>query len=137
MDQSRVVLDTNVVVSAVLKIMGPEAEIRRLVALRQLEFCVSSPILREYDQVLSRPKFSHLDQQKKAHLLSVLRDAATLFAPTRRLSAYLHEPDNRSFECAQAAFAQFLVTGNQRHFPARWKSTCIVNARGLLDAIHA
>jgi predicted nucleic acid-binding protein len=50
-----------------------------------------------------------------------------------------HEPDNRFLECAELAGAEFLVTGNKRHFPIDWKPSKIVNARefitetGLLD----
>jgi len=32
-----------------------------------------------------------------------------------------------------AAEADYLITGNRRHFPARWKQTSIVNAREFLE----
>ena len=57
-----------------------------------------------------------------------LRAAALVLEPAFRLAACPHEPDNRFLECAEAAQADYLVTGNQRHFPARWKITTIVNA---------
>jgi hypothetical protein len=40
-----------------------------------------------------------------------------------------------SWECAQAAAAHYLVTGNARDFPAAWVSTKIVTARQFLDAV--
>jgi predicted nucleic acid-binding protein len=43
--------------------------------------------------------------------------------------------DNKFLECAQAAGADYLVTGNKRHFPKRWGKTKVVNARELLDLI--
>jgi len=36
-------------------------------------------------------------------------------------------------ECAQAARADYLVTGNLKHFPTSWTETRIVTARWLLD----
>ena len=58
-----------------------------------------------------------------------------MFTPgiTHRIST--HEPDNRFLECAEAAAADFLVTGNTRHFPKSWKTTKIVNARQFLDVL--
>jgi hypothetical protein len=38
-------------------------------------------------------------------------------------------------ECAETASANFLVTGNKRHFPKHWKNTQVVNARELLGMI--
>jgi uncharacterized protein len=46
------------------------------------------------------------------------------------------DPDDDCFlECAEAAQADFLITGNKRHFPKRWKGTEIVNAREFLTSI--
>jgi predicted nucleic acid-binding protein len=41
--------------------------------------------------------------------------------------------DNRFIECAEGAKADYLVTGNKRHFPKRWRQTTVVNARELLE----
>jgi uncharacterized protein len=38
-------------------------------------------------------------------------------------------------ECAEAGEADFLVTGNKRHFPAHWGKTRVVNARELITTI--
>jgi predicted nucleic acid-binding protein len=73
--------------------------------------------------------------QEVAHFLTRLRSASILVAPTHRVSASPDEPDNRFLECAEAAGADFLVTGNKRHFPKRWKTTEVVNARELLGMI--
>jgi hypothetical protein len=41
-----------------------------------------------------------------------------------------------TFKCAQAAQADYLVTGNLRHFPETWQSTRIVSPRRLLEVIQ-
>jgi predicted nucleic acid-binding protein len=43
--------------------------------------------------------------------------------------------DNVFLECAEAAQADYLVTGNQRHFPERWKKTKVIGARELIEFI--
>jgi predicted nucleic acid-binding protein len=68
-------------------------------------------------------------------LLNLLASEAILVTPTNRLDVSPDEPDNRVLECAEAATADFLVTGNKRHFPKRWKNTGVVNARELFDLL--
>lgn len=43
--------------------------------------------------------------------------------------------DNIFIECADSARADYLVTGNLRHFPKFWKSTKVINSRELLGII--
>ena len=84
----------------------------------------------------SKP-YPHLkfDPTEITHFLECLSSASALFDPTHTVSASPDEPDNRFLECAEAAGADFLVTGNKRHFPKRWKRTEVVNARELLGMI--
>lgn len=49
--------------------------------------------------------------------------------PTRRIEAAKDPDDDIFIECADAARADFLITGNRRHFPAFWKCTKIVTPR--------
>lgn len=131
MTRRSVVLDTNVLVSAVIKFTGPEAHTVDLVATRDLSVHVSELILREYHDVLFRPRLRLLKSRVEEVLDLMTR--GELVVPNRILSVSPDESDNRFLECAEAARADFLVTGNKRHFPSLWKSTRIVNARELLD----
>jgi predicted nucleic acid-binding protein len=46
------------------------------------------------------------------------------------------DPDDNIFlECADAARADYLVTGNQRHFPQFWKQTKVVMSREFLSIV--
>jgi predicted nucleic acid-binding protein len=46
------------------------------------------------------------------------------------------DPDDNIFvECADAARADYLVTGNQRHFPKFWKNTKIISSTEFLSVI--
>jgi putative PIN family toxin of toxin-antitoxin system len=132
----RVVLDTNVVVSALLKAQGLEDQVFRLALAGRLLLCLSPAVLAEYARVLPAPKFKLLPEEVVTTLRQ-LEKAGSLFHPARTLRISAHEPDNRFYECADAAQAAFLVTGNFKHFSKDYKVTKIVNARKLLDLLGA
>ena len=130
----RVVLDTNVVVSALLKPQGTEDQVLRLALAGRLMLCVSPQVLAEYSRVLSSPKLK-FQPEEVAMALRQLERAGSLFRPGWNLEISEHEPDNRFYECASAAQAAFLVTGNLRHFKEDYQATKIVNARKLVDLL--
>ena len=127
-----VVLDTNAVVSAQLKPTGLEADVLLLALRGVVQLCVSPPILAEYQRVLYKPKLKFNPRRVEAVLLDI-GAASHLVHPTRVLAVASHEPDNRFLECLQAVRADYLITGNKRHFPQQWGSAKIVNAREFLD----
>lgn len=67
--------------------------------------------------------------------LELIRQQARVVRPKRALAVAVDPVDNKSLECAETAGAEYLITGNKRHFPAAWKGTRIVNARELLNLI--
>jgi|SRR5579863_5413437 len=127
-----VVIDTNVIVSAHLSSFGLAHRIFDLAIDRRLRLFVSTPILEEYELVLRRPKFPILPARVDESL-GLIRGCATLVEPTFTLDVSHDEPDNRFLECAEAAAANFLVTGNLRHFPRAWRTTRIVTCRELVE----
>jgi uncharacterized protein len=130
----RVVPDTNVVVSAHLNYRGYERGVLDLVLDRKLRLAVSHAILVEYEIVMRRPHFDLAPRQASASF-RLIRSVAQIVAPQRELSIAGEPADNRFLECAEAARADFLVTGNKRHFPKQWRQTAVVNARELLEWI--
>lgn len=130
----RVILDTNVIVSAYLKERGREALVVSLAFSGAIALYLSPQILAEYEGVLERKQFS-LDPDRRAIFVAQLRESGRLTRPTRKLSISPDPADNRFLECAEAVGADFLVTGNKRHFPKRWGKTRVVNTRELLEFI--
>lgn len=130
----KVVLDTNVLVSAVLTSTGPNARVFDLVVNKVVELQVTQPILKEYEEVLSRPKFQ-LTESNVRTIMGLIAQSSTLVKPAQKVTASPDDADNRFLECAQTSKADYLVTGNKRHFPKRWKTTNIVNAKELLEII--
>ncbi len=135
MSQLRIVIDTNVFISALLNRFGWEAQLIELIAHRAFEFCVSTEVLAEYRGVLNRAKFSRIDPKRISRLLSVIDQEATVVTPAERLSISGDEEDNRFYECADAAHAAYIVTGNLRHFTKGYKTTKITTARQLLTLL--
>lgn len=107
----RAVLDTNVVVSALLF----DGQASRLLALwpqRRFIPVISRSILQEYLRVLAYPKFK-LTPQEVRDAIEELLPSAEVAAPKRRLRIIRRDPTgNRFLECALAANAQYLVSGD-------------------------
>jgi len=135
MSRPRIVIDTNVLISAAIQPRGIPARLLELVAVRAVEMCVSEEILAEYSEVLGRAKFGGLDPHRVARLLAVIAAEATLVRPADRLTESPDESDNRFYECAAAARAEYIVTGNARHFNKPYGTTSIVTARQLLTRL--
>ncbi len=131
---TKVVLDTNVVVSAHLKAGGLEAFVLDLALASKLQLYVSPDILAEYEEVLRRPRF-RIDSKKVTQSLRLIKKRAKSVKPMLTLSVSPDPADNRFLECAEAANANYLVTGNRRHFPAKYRNTLVVNARQLIEII--
>lgn len=128
----RLVIDTNVLVSAALKSESLQRTTFILAITKPARLCVSKPILEEYAEVLSRPELS-IRKGLRLQFLQLIRNRARVIAPYRRIEAASDPDDNIFLECADAARADFLVTGNRKHFPAYWKSTKIVSPREFVS----
>ncbi|MCU0572454.1 MAG: putative toxin-antitoxin system toxin component, PIN family [Syntrophobacteraceae bacterium] len=130
----KVVLDTNVLVSALLKSDSIPDLLVSLILEKRALLCLTDSIVLEYEEVLAREKFKKLNRQKVAELIARLRSAALWVEPRIRLNAARHDPeDNKFLECALEAQADFLITGNIKHFPPkRFKKTLIVSPAEFL-----
>jgi putative PIN family toxin of toxin-antitoxin system len=133
----KVVVDTNVLVSAILKPDSVPELVLSLVLSGEIVLCLSEPIATEYEEVLKRPKFKKLDQGKVKELLSRLRSEAHWVDPKIRLLVTRADPeDNKFLECAVEAEADFLITGNTKHFPpGKFQETVIVNPAQFLPVV--
>lgn len=135
MRRPSVVLDTNVVVSAHLNRDGFEAFVLNLALARRIKLYISAEILEEYGDVLEREKFDLAPDLITASLHLIDKNSSRI-KPRQHVLAASDPDDDKFLECAQAADADYLITGNKRHFPERWKKTRVVNAREfLLDVI--
>lgn len=112
----KIVLDTNVIVSAFLSPHSKPAKILRLVIQNEIKIIVNEAILSEYHEVLTRPVFK-LNTNNVLTILKLLR-AKGLKAPALAKSIQLPDSSDEPFvEAAIACHADALVTGNLKHFP--------------------
>jgi uncharacterized protein len=131
----RVIIDTNILVSALLNPSGLPAQILLLALNGTIEMCVTGPIYAEYEDVIRRPRFS-FEEKIIAALLSAIRDQAVWVKPTTKVRVCSDPDDNMFLECAETACANYLVTGNLKHFPNWWKETEVVTPRRLIEVIQ-
>lgn len=128
------VIDTNILVSAAIKPAGLQRTVLLLALTRPARLYVSPPILQEYREVLARPEL-RIPKGLRVQLLQLIRNRSRSVAPKRRLDVTLDPDDNIFVECADAARADYLVTGNQKHYPRFWKNTKIITPREFLELI--
>lgn len=109
------VLDTNVLVSALLSPFGSPGRLWDLVLAREVRLAYDDRILVEYECVLKRAKFGFEKGRVEAMLAVFLFQESVSSTPWPFQP--LPDPDDAAFlEVAHAASA-ILVTGNTRHFP--------------------
>src|SRR5271155_1717152 len=126
MTRPSVVLDTNIVVSAHLSPKGIPMTLLDLALAGRVDLYVSPAILDEYEGVMRRGKFRFHPRVLERSLRDI-RETAILVHPRIKLSVCKDPKDNMFVECAEAASADVLITGNLRDFPNHWKQTKIVN----------
>jgi putative PIN family toxin of toxin-antitoxin system len=113
----KIVLDTNVMVSALLRPDSIPGRIVDLVLAEQVMLALDHRIFAEYQAVLFRPEFPFSPDQVGALLEFVWRAGEMVDATA--LPIHLLDPDDVMFiEVAVSALASALVTGNLKHFPA-------------------
>ena len=132
----RVVLDTNVIISA-LNFPGNERLVLELALRGRFEFYLSRFILEEAAGVLVR-KFGW-DEERTAQAIRVIENAAIVIEPLR-LPDVIEEShaDNRVLERAVAGRADYLVTGDRQHLLpiGEHQGTRIINAPRFLSALE-
>lgn len=132
---TRIVLDTNVLVSALLSPLGAPAQVWSLVEQGVVQVCVDQRILLEYHDVLSRPEFK-IPTHEVNTILAFIEDEAEVVMP-KPLPLLTSDRDDQKFvEVALAAHASYLVTGNLKHFSGLHKySLHVVSPRGFLEEL--
>ncbi len=111
----RIVLDTNVLVSALIKPANSPGRILDLILIGELTPIFDDRIFAEYKQVLNRPRFDFRSDDI-AIVLDYFRSSG-LHLSVAPLEITLPDPDDLPFlEVAYTAQAP-LISGNRRHFP--------------------
>ena len=130
----RLVIDTNVVISAAIKPAGLQRTVLLLAMTKPARWYVSRPVLEEYRNVFARKELK-IRKGLQSQLLQLIRNRSRLISATRRIEAALDPDDDIFLECADAAGADYLITGNQKHFPKFWKKTKVITPREFVTLV--
>ena len=129
----KIVLDTNVLVSALLHPHSSSATILRQILVGALLLLADDRILLEYEEVVTRPKFN-FDKNNAIVICDFLRNQCLEIFPSP-ISIQLPDKSDAPFiETAITGNAEFIITGNKKHFPAKsCKGIKIVNPTEFLQ----
>lgn len=126
-----VVVDTNILVSALWSRSGAPARAVGLVLSGQLTPCYDHRIMLEYRQVLQRPKFRFQPSEINA-LLAWIKQSGRSVVPAPVDIPFVDEADRKFYEVAKYCGA-VLITGNLKHFP---NDDAVMSVSNFLERNH-
>lgn len=129
----KIVLDTNVLVSALLRPKSIPAQVLDLVVSRHVQLALDHRIFAEYQEVLARPEFAFPPDQVRTVLDFVWQSSERILAVP--LPLQLPDAEDLMFiEVAVNSLASALVTGNIKHFPTNQRhGVNVCNPREFLE----
>jgi putative PIN family toxin of toxin-antitoxin system len=130
----KVVFDSNIYVSTLATPGGVADRAIRAATEAALEVFISRPILEEVLGVMSR-KFARAPEEL-ARTALYLASLAEVVTPRRRIDVLTDAPDNRVLECASAAGADVIVTGDREMLSlGTWEGIEILSLRQFVDRL--
>jgi uncharacterized protein len=107
----RVVLDTNILISAIVFGGKPKSIFEQAIT-GDIQLVVSDPILEELQGVLSGKKFRY-PVHLVVEIVQQLASLAEIVSPEEKISVIKNDPaDNRILECAVAGKVKYIVSGD-------------------------
>src|SRR5690349_7242853 len=103
--------------------IGPNAQVFDLITAGEIRPYLTDAVLAEYYQVFDYERLKHLDRRRIARLRGLLESSGVKVRSRGRLKVSAHEEDNRIYECAVAAKADYIVTENTKDFKKPYKMT--------------
>ncbi|MCC5667506.1 putative toxin-antitoxin system toxin component, PIN family [Nostoc sp. CHAB 5784] len=107
----KVIIDTNIVVSAAIADKNPEAVILFVIANSAFEWIVSAEIIAEYKEVLKRPRLK-LTEAQYQRWVYLIDSVTTLIDVDVEVDFPRDRKDAKFLACAIAAGADFFITGD-------------------------
>ena len=112
----KIVLDTNVFVSALINPRGKPAQILNYVFESKVRLFTSPSIIEELERVLSYPKLVKRHGLEKEELKKFVSDLLSILSPVegkKAIEVIVEDPaDNNYLSCALDAKADFIVSGD-------------------------
>lgn len=108
----KTVIDTGITVSAAFRDQTPEEVILFIVEQEDFEWVISPAILEEYTEVLARKKFN-LPPEVLQKWSEIFEQCTTTIEPEIEIDFPRDQKDAKFLECALAAEADYLITGDK------------------------
>lgn len=132
----RIVLDTNVLVSALLNPAGAPSTLLRYIENEIITLLLDERILMEYREVLHRQKFKFEDGLIDETMALLDRLGEFIFAA--HLGTRIPDPDDIPFlEVALSGHADALVTGNKKDYGKVQANLSILSPRECIDFLKS
>ena len=131
-----VVLDTNVLVSALLNPHGKPAAVLGLILEERLSVCYDSRVISEYSEVLRRPKFGFAPREVESVVDVIRLGGVSCVAHSEQVKG-TDPGDRASAQVCIASKTEYLIRGNREHFPRRIAQAPVVSPTQSLDRYYA
>ncbi len=132
----KIVLDTNVIVSALISNSYSKQILYDIVFERKVTTCISNEIVEEYIEVLNREKFERFSNFKNNAevVINKLIDISISYLPIEKITIISDLADNKFLEVAKESKADYLITGNHRDFNFKnFENTKIVSPKDFIE----
>ena len=128
----KIILDTNVLVSALIQKNRPYFIVYNCLLEGFVDICISDDLFKEYLDVLNRPKFRKYSNfiAHAEYVLAQVESKATIYFPKEKFDVIKDKDDNKLLELAAESKADFIITGNSNDFTMpKFKDTMIVSPK--------
>ncbi len=113
-----VVIDTNVIISGLIKPDSIPAQIWNLVVNEKIILLYDIRILNEYENVISRKKFK-FPKEIIDPVIDFIKHEGIYIAANPINDSFLDESDKKFLEVTISGEAEYLITGNIKHYPEK------------------
>jgi putative PIN family toxin of toxin-antitoxin system len=127
----KIVLDTNIIVSAFINPKGIPAEIISLLLAKKITLCYDNKIFSEYTEVLKKSKFNFNATLVDEFLDFVIGNGEYVIAEPQKVT--FDDADDKVFyDVYKSSDARYIITGNKKHFP---KEENIITPREYMELL--
>ena len=125
----KAVIDTNVIVSSLINTNGTPAKILSLVLNGKIKILYDNRIIYEYTEVLSRKNFNY-NKEIINDMMDYFKNEGDFINADYLKLNFSDETDKKFYEVLKSGKADYLITGNVKHFP---KDKAVISPKDFLD----
>jgi putative PIN family toxin of toxin-antitoxin system len=125
----KIVIDTNVIVSALMNVNGIPAKIVALILNGKIKILYDNRIIFEYVDVLSRKEFG-FNREIINSMIDYFKSDGEFVNSQYINMEFIDETDKKFYEVHKSGESRYLITGNKKHFP---KEDAIITPREFIE----